>query len=327
MNETASLPLSLIDRFYLLLLRLIARLPIPVLQALGRLIGNWAHILPQVTPVFVTRRNLYLCFPEKSKKELDQLCVQSLQSNAMTFLEFAKCWGMPPQYSIEKIVKVRGEEIFRNALAQGCGTLALVPHFGNWEFMNAWTAQYAHLTVMYKPTKEPGVDLFVLEARSRLNAELVPTDDSGVRSLLRALKRNGFVAVLPDHVPQPKGGVSAPFFGIETLSTVLASRLWQRTHCAVIVMYARRCPDTIGFELVIEEADPAFFSEDIKESVTGMNRTIERVIRTSPADYQWAYRRFKSCSHIHNIYDRSHPPQFDAEHPGKRHFYRTPSAK
>ncbi len=308
------------NQFYLALLGFLSRLPLSFLQSLGRFTGFFAWFLPQITPFFVTERNLRLCFPDQDESWYRATTVRCLQSTAMTFLEFAKCWGMPPEYSIGMIREVHGEEIFRNALAQGRGTIALVPHYGSWEFMNAWTNQFVHTTIMYKPAKEAGVDHFVRQARSRLDADLVATDDSGVRSLMKALKRNGFVAILPDHVPQPQGGVWVPFFGIETLSTVLASRLWQKTRCSVIVMYARRRPAGDGFNLYFEEANALFFSENLQTSVTGMNMTVEQVIRRDPTDYQWAYKRFKECTYVRDPYDRNRLPTFLKPHPAERHF-------
>ncbi len=306
--------------FYLLLLGLLSRLPLRFLQFLGRMIGSLAWFMPHITPFFTTERNLKLCFPDHEESWYRKTTVRCLQSMAMTYLEFAKCWGMPPEYSIGLIREVHGEEIFHKALAKGRGTIALVPHYGNWEFMNAWTNQYVHTTIMYKPSKEPGIDHFIRKARSRLKADLVATDESGVRSLMKALKRNGFVAILPDHVPQPKGGVWVPFFGIETLSTVLASRLWQKTHASVIVMYTRRRPQGDGFNLYFEEPDEYFYSEDLPTSVTGMNRTVEQVIRADPEAYQWAYKRFKECTHLRDAYDRNRMPTFLKPHPAEQHF-------
>lgn len=317
MAETPSRTLSLQDRLYLLLLRLICLLPLRRLQAIGRFLGLMMSQSRQTTPVFVARRNLELCFPEKSPAWHASTARQSIVSNAMTILEFAKCWGSSPAYSLSQVHDIHNEPILTRAIAGNKGTIALLPHFGTWEFMNTWTNQRTHTTVMYKPSKSAAVDQFVLEARSRLSATLVPTNEGGVRALLKGLKQNSFVAVLPDHVPQENGGIMAPFFGVSTLSSVLVSKLWQKTGCAVIVMYCLRRPNGDGFDIYIEEPHPDFFSDDLTTSVTGMNKTMEQVILKAPEQYQWAYKRFKDCEHISNVYNQKSPPRFAIAHPAQ----------
>ncbi len=319
MSATPQASFSRKDHLYLRLLHLLARCPLTWLQILGRCLGFLAS-LGGSTPVFVARRNIELCFPEREAAWVNATARQCLQKMAMSYLEFAKIWGSPPSYAVGQIRQVHGEEIFRRAISGHSGTIALLPHFGCWEVMNAWTNQYVHTTIMYKPAKDAGVDSFVRAARSRLDAHLVATDDSGVRALLKALKKNGFVAILPDHVPDPQGGEYADFFAIDTLSTVLASKLWQRTRAAVIVMYAVRNAAGQGFDLHFEEAAADFFSDDLPTSVRGMNASVEHLIRSSPADYHWAYKRFKTCRGLDRVYDRRHPPLFAAQHPAARRY-------
>lgn len=51
--------------------------------------------------------------------------------------------------------------------------------------MNAWCAQFTAMTILYKPVKNDDADRFVREARSREQANLVPTDETGVRQILK----------------------------------------------------------------------------------------------------------------------------------------------
>ena len=285
--------LSRKDLFYLGLLRFFSRRPLYLLQRLGAFVGWLAGNMPGATPYQVVKRNLELCFPEQSPEWVRKNTLANLIDTAPVAFEFAKTWGMPPEYSISQIRQVHGEEVFFEAIRSGRGTIALLPHFGTWEFMNAWTAQHTPPTIMYKPGKDKGVDTFVLEARSRLNAILVPADERGVKGLLLALKKNGFVAVLPDHVPQDNGGIHAPFFGISTWTGVIVPRLIQRTKCAVITMSCIRRPGGDGFDLYFDRPDPEIFSDDLLTATTAMNRSIETVIRRNPTHYHWFYKRFR----------------------------------
>lgn len=93
--------------------------------------------------------------------------------------------------------------------------LAIVPHLGTWEMMNAWLNQFGAPTIMYKPVKGKMANDFVLQGRSRLNATLVPTNGSGVKAVFKTLKQGGFSIILPDHVPNPSGDIIVPFLGLK----------------------------------------------------------------------------------------------------------------
>jgi KDO2-lipid IV(A) lauroyltransferase len=302
--ETAPLELNRRDRIYLALLRLFSRLPLPLLQRLGFVIGWLVSHMRGTSAYRVVKRNMELCFPEQSPEWHERMTRQNLVDTAPAAFEFAKTWGMPPAYSIRQIKTVHGEEVFFEAINSGRGTIAIIPHFGSWEFMNAWTNQHAHTTIMYKPGKDRGVDTFVLEARSRLDATLVPADERGVKHLLKALKRGGFSAILPDHVPTDNGGIYAPFFGISTWTAVIVSRLIERTGCAVIVMSCLRRPDGKGFDMWFDRPDPEIFSSDLLTSATAMNRSIETLIRRAPTQYHWFYKRFKKSETLADPYRR-----------------------
>jgi KDO2-lipid IV(A) lauroyltransferase len=292
------------DKMLLLFLRLLSSLPLGFLQKLGMAIGWSAAQLPEAKPYFIVKRNLELCFPEKSVEWIEQTARANLMATAPSILEFAKTWGMFPEYSIGKIRAVHGQENFFEAIHAGQGTIAIIPHFGSWEFMNAWVNQHTQATIMYKPARNRGVDAFALQARSRLDAQLVPANDQGVRALFKALRRGAFSAVLPDHVPQENGGIYAPFFGISTLTSVIVPRLVQRTGCAVIVLSCIRRPGAEGFDMYVDRPHPDIFSDDLLTAVTAMNQTIQAVIERAPAHYHWLYKRFRKNETLPNPYQR-----------------------
>lgn len=289
------------DRVILRMMRVFSKLSLPVLQFLGFWLGMIASLFRHKHSV-VIEQNLRLCFPDKDDAWIRRNVRANLISTGQTAFEFAKTWGMPPEYSIEHIRKVTNGELFFDALKAGKGVLAITPHYGTWEFMNAWLNQHAPAVIMYKPGKDRGVDAFVREARSRLSAQMVPTDERGVKRMLKCLKTGGFTIILPDHVPAENGGVYAPFFGIRTLSTVLTPKLIQRTGCTVVGMTCTRLPGQDGFEIYFEKPHPDIYSDDLEVAAAGMNHTLESLIRRDPTQYQWSYKRFKRNETVTNVY-------------------------
>lgn len=295
-------PLELKDRLSLALLRLFASLSLSVLQRLGAVIGTLVAYFPRSGVYQTVLRNLQLCYPQESDAWHQATTKASLRSTAMTAFEFAKTWGMPPAYSVAQIREVHGESIFQEALAAGQGVIAIVPHWGSWEFMNAWINQFTAPVIMYKPGKQPGVDAFVAEARSRLNATVVPTDDSGVRATFKALRKGGFTAILPDHIPGENGGLFAPFFGISTWTGVMVPKLAAKTGCRVIIMGCIRRADGQGFDLHFQAGDPEINHADARIATSAMNRAMAKFINMAPEQYQWSYKRFKRSEHMPDPY-------------------------
>lgn len=287
-------PLSARDRFFLNLLRFFSRLPLRTLQWLGAALGALAlAVAGKSKTAHVIRRNLEIAYPERSPEWREQVLRANVVSTLQTALEFAKTWGMPPEFSLGQIRKVHGEQIFLDALASGRGTIGIIPHYGTWEFMNAWVNSHTAPIIMYKPGKDKGVDAFVRDARGRLKATMVTADERGVKAVFKGLRQNGFAAVLPDHVPHENGGIWSPFFGISTWTGVMVPRLIGRTGCRAVMMACVRRPGGDGFEVYIDEPDPEIYSEDVAVSTAAMNRSIEKLISRDPSQYQWSYKRFR----------------------------------
>jgi KDO2-lipid IV(A) lauroyltransferase len=55
----------------------------------------------------------------------------------------------------------------------------------------------------------------MVAARQRPGLQTAPTNLSGVKQLIKALKKGEAVGLLPDQVPPRGMGVMAPFFGRE----------------------------------------------------------------------------------------------------------------
>ncbi len=300
MHDTPAAPLKAKDRAYLALLQLLSRLPLPFLRRFGALLGRLAALPRQSRAVRTVARNLELCYPGQTAAWRAAVLRANFVHTGMLTMEFAKIWGMPPDWTLGRITRVHNEQLFHDAIAVGRGTIAIVPHFGTWEVMNPWLSQHVAPVIMYKPGKDAGVNAFVLAARSRLRTTLVPTDESGVRAVFKALRKNGFTAILPDHLPDASGGLHAPFFGINALTGTLVPKLVERTGCRVIVMHCLRTPE--GFEMYFSEPDAGIYDADTAIATAALNRTVEQVIAVDPAQYQWSYKRFRRSSDIDDPY-------------------------
>ncbi len=279
------------DHLAPLLVKLFARLPLCVLRALGNLLGRFMWLL-NGRAARITRENIRLCFPELSPAEQRLLARQSLQETAKTAMEAGAIWRNSWAWLDDKIVTKEGDDVLRSKLAQGKGVLVLAPHHGNWEVVAPYLASVANLTAMYQPLDNPKMDELVLAGRSKLNISMAPTNRKGVMMLFKALQGGTIVGILPDQVPaRDAGGEVAPFMGQPALTMTLVHGLIQRTGCAVCSCYAERVDG--GFKMVVMDADPAIYSDDLQTSVAGLNASVAACVQRAPAQYQWEYKRFR----------------------------------
>ena len=195
--------------FYTTLLRI---LPLAFLRSIAKVAAYFINQNPDKSMLWKTRVNLSLTYPDIPESEREKLAKESVTKQCLSYIESGKCWAMPPEWSIQQIKTVHHLDVLTNALNDHRGALIITPHLGTWEMMNAWIHQYGIPTIMYKPMKNEDFNAFALQARQRLNATLVATDANGVKTLFKNLKQGGFSVILPDHVPQPSGGVVVPFF-------------------------------------------------------------------------------------------------------------------
>jgi len=269
-------------------------LPLRSLRRLGRTIA-WVADRLSLRAALTTRTNLALCMPALNAAERRRLAQASLAETGALALECARAWTDAPAQILALVDPGPDIERFRTALTAQRGLLLLVPHLGNWEVLNLWLqdalAPDARLTALYEPLDDPALDAWVHRCRERTGARLVPAGSGGLRTLVRALEEGGVATLLPDQVPRGTGALHAPFYGRPACTMTLPGRLLQRTGAAVLAATALRT--RAGFELRFLEPPSQLADPDPMRAAGALNQCLERCIDLAPAQYQWAYKRFK----------------------------------
>ena len=111
--------------------------------------------------------------------------------------------------------------------------------------------------------------------------------------------------MLPDHVPDLSGGVVVPFFGIETLTSTLASKLASKTKCALVGLACIRRDDGHGFDIYCYKLDdPALYDRHAETAAQALNQAMQQMIEDNYSHYMWGYRRFKHIPNLGNPYQK-----------------------
>jgi KDO2-lipid IV(A) lauroyltransferase len=273
------------------LYRRAARLPLPLVHALGAVLGVVAWLVPNK---FTRRTRLHLarCLPELGGAARERLVFRTLIESGKTLAELPVLWSGPAARVAALVREVRGADELARVLRAGKGLIAASPHLGAWELAGLELSRRQPIVSMYRLQGNAWDDV-MKRGRERFGAQLVPSDRGGVRALLESLRRGHSIGVLPDQDPPEGSGAFAPFFGIMAHTPVLASRLARRTGAVVLYVFAERLGWGRGFVLHVVPAPPEVADADEARACAALNRGLEDCIRRFPAQYWWGYARFR----------------------------------
>jgi len=278
------------------LIHLLAGLSLKNSHRVGAMLGRLFNLLPNRTR-HVTRTNIHLCFPEMDTQMQNKLIKTSLIETGKTLTEASPMWIWPKDKLLNTVKNVHGEELITTAMKNNKGVILALPHLGNWELLGLYVSNKYPTTSMYQKPKMQQLDAIVKHGRERLGAKLVPADNKGVRAMLKALKNNECVCILPDQEPTTGTGIFAPFFDLQAYSMTLVSRLAKKTNAEVIVAYSKRLTNGRGCEIIftaLAEMEEKLKLDSLDDSVLYLNQEMEKTIRAVPEQYQWGYKRFRT---------------------------------
>jgi KDO2-lipid IV(A) lauroyltransferase len=273
-------------------LRFCSKLPLPLNHAFGVLLGSIFVLFPS-RDRHVVWTNLVIAYPTQSSWQRLLLLLAFFRELGKTLTELGIIWLGDTQRILSLVRELKGQDAMNEALAQGKGVMLLTPHFGAWEIIGLYWSSRLPMTILYQPPDQAAIAPFMRQARERTGAQLVPTDISGVRALLGALKKNQLAGILPDQDPGDNGGVFAPFFGKPAHTMVLAGRLANKSHAPVLFTICERLSWGRGYRMHLLPCAEAVHDADPLVSATAMNHSLESCVQVAPAQYIWNYKRWR----------------------------------
>jgi KDO2-lipid IV(A) lauroyltransferase len=271
-----------------LLFRLLGRFPLGLLHALGALLG-WLTWLASPTYRRHLKENLALAY---ATGEAAAIRPAAIAHAGRGLLELPWLWTRPKPDVVALVTQVTGWEHIEAAWQRGDGILFFTPHLGCFEITAQYYAAHAPITVLYRKPKQAWMQPLIESGRGSANFQLAPADLSGVRLLLKALKRREAVGMLPDQVPGTGEGIWADFFGRPAYTMTLGARLSETERTTVLLAFAERLPAGRGFNLRFSAPSQPIAGTQA-ERVATINRVLEDLIRSCPEQYLWGYNRYK----------------------------------
>tara|TARA_B110000483_G_scaffold26550_1_gene31915 strand:- start:56 stop:754 length:699 start_codon:yes stop_codon:yes gene_type:complete len=201
------------------------------------------------------------------------------------------------------IRKVYSEKIIEEAIKEGKGIIFMTPHHGSWELSGLFVASKIKTYNMYKPLRNNMLNEYVFSGRKSTGSNLVATDNTGVKTLLKALKNNHGIGILPDHTPKINQGVMSRFFNIPVNTTTLLYKLGKKNKVPIVYISAERLKSGRGFDIHIGVVDKIFYEQGEVKAADFLNKTLEDIINKNVRQYLWSYERFRNRSGVtENIY-------------------------
>ena len=270
-----------------LLFRCLSRLPLAWLHFLGTIAG-WCAWLLSPTYRRHMRENMQLALGQEGECHYRN---QAIAQAGKQSLELPKIWLRPLDEVASRMSRISGWDLAEAAMRERRGIVYLTPHLGCFEITAQYLSTLAPITVLYRPPKQAWLQRLIEAGRQRPQLQIAPADLSGVRTLLKALKRGEAVGMLPDQAPKTGEGRWLDFFGKPAYTMTLAARLTE-SGAAVIMLWAERLPGGAGYHFHLQAPTRAI-AGTTEERAQRINEEIEVLIRQCPAQYLWGYNRYK----------------------------------
>jgi len=278
-----------VSQFGILLMRLLAPLPLPLLRAFGALLGVVLYLLV-VPRRRVVRRNLALCFPRWTTWHREAVSLRVFVRVAQAWLDRSWIWHAAPEVVRRRMKLVGATEEFEGQQP----TLIFAPHFVGMDAgWSALTQQVQRQFVgIYTRQSNPTVDAWLLRGRHRFGACRPFGRADGVRELVSALKRGEVMYLLPDMNFGPQESIFVPFYGVPAATVPSLSRFARLGRAKVVPVVTRLTRG--GYEVRVLPAWADFPTPDVTADTALMNRRLEAYIDPMPEQYYWVHKRFKS---------------------------------
>jgi KDO2-lipid IV(A) lauroyltransferase len=273
------------------ILELLAHFPLRFQYRLGDVVAFIIRSIPNRYSRLM-REHIRLCLPELDQPAQTQLYRQAMRHTVYTFTELGAVWCWPAEKILRRITTVDICEEFHQAAGR---KIILAPHLGSWETLGIWLGQNCDAIILYKRPRNKALDSFVRQVRGRTGGMPVPTKKRGLRKLLIGLRDDNNLMILPDQKPGAgKARIESEIFGVSAPTTTLVKNLCSKVDCAVFIATIYRSSPPGEFSLTIQPLDRKRLAHEEIASAQYMNDKIEQLVRQSPEQYQWGYRRFSN---------------------------------
>lgn len=262
-------------------------------KGLGRLAYSLAGELRRTGSI-----NLRLAFPEKTEEERAALlreCFDSLGRQLGLFSQFST----RPLETLQNMIEPSGLEHLVAAKAHMRGGLILfTAHLGAWELTSFGPALFGYpFSFLVRRLDNAKIESLVDNVRVRFGNQTIDKL-AAARSMVKILRSNGMLGLLPDLNTLDSEAIFVDFFGTPAATNFIMAKLALRTNAPIIPIIAPWNEEKRKYQLIIQP--PIRFDAsgdedaDVRRLTTKLSQHIESQIRRYPGQWLWIHKRWKT---------------------------------
>ena len=242
--------------------------------------------------------NLRRSFPEKTEAWRRHIARRSMQHLFMLGAEILQTQRVIHVDTFARHIELMNfKDTLEMMLRRNRGMIVLTGHFGNWEILGYVMGTMGfETTSVARKLDNPYINDYVMGMREKHGQRIV--DKKGAtEEVIKVLEDHGVVGFIADQNAGPKG-VFVDFFGRKASTYKSIGLCAMQFDVPVIVGGARRLNDRFKFQFFMQDI---IWPEDWKKQDDPLRyitqrytKALEDVIRTDPAQYLWAHRRWKT---------------------------------
>ena len=270
-------------------MRLLAPWPLAWVRALGWVLGHVLYALAH-SRRHIVQVNLRLCFPDWSESERQRMARRHMVMVMQTLLDRSWLWhGTPAQ--LRRRLRLVGDV---SPLQGDAAVVMLAPHFVGLDAGGTALTMLGgvRMASIYVPQSHPALDTWVRDGRNRSGAVALYYRHGGVKPIVSGLRQGDKLYLLPDMDFGRQESLFVPFFGVQA-ATVPSLPRFARLGRAQVITVATRMTAS-GYSTEIGPVWTDFPTADLQADTERMNRALEALIATMPAQYYWVHKRFKT---------------------------------
>jgi len=243
--------------------------------------------------VKVVDKNLRMCFPEKSDKELKSIKSKFYQHFTDLLLESFKGYSLP----VEKLAKrypYENKELTESLYKQGKSMIVAFSHYGNWEWATQ-TVRYEHshsMAVLYKPIHNRYIDSYIKTCRQHRGTYLCPIEKTKYMFAMREHGHMGFVMLGDQNPSNTRRCFWTNFMGIDT-SVLHGIEVYAKMFNLPVIYLESRKVSRGHYQqyisMLVEDPEKC---EPGEISAKYMSK-LEESLKREPAYWLWTHKRWK----------------------------------